>query len=213
LGIALTINIPLGLISFVCILTAALPLIMSLIPLIQAGRQPPNELIGVALSGMFGSIALICCVALILWIVGLVITPFYEMIMRVCVVNKRGVFDSIREGYRLVRANLGNVAVLYVLIIGLGIAFAILMFIVALIIAAVVVGGVFLMVAMNSNTAAIILGLVLGIPMLLLLLFVSGLFHAYTSTVWTEGYLALTVKPAQPIVPVVPIESAPVPSV
>ncbi len=192
LGIALTINIPLFIISVALILVAALPIIASIMPMISAGRSF-DEIGGVFLGGMFGSILLLCCAGIFLWAVALVIRPFYEFIVRECVVQKRGVLDSIRAGYRMVRANLGNVAVLYVLIIGIGIGFGIVMFFVGLFLigiptaAAVLVG-----VAAQSVGPAVIVGLIFGIPMLLVLLFISGLFQAFESTLWTEGYLALT---------------------
>ncbi|MEW5717629.1 MAG: hypothetical protein AB1817_03285 [Chloroflexota bacterium] len=193
LGIALVINIPLTVVSFVIILLAALPLILALMPLISAGRTAPSELIAVAVAGSIGSVALICCAALILIAVSFVIHPFYEFIVRTCVVKKSGVMDSIREGYRIVRANLGNVAVLYILAIGIGIGFGLLMIPIVLIAIAIPAGVAFLVYWLaNSITGAIVAGVVLGIPALLLLLFISGLYHTFESTYWTEGYLTAT---------------------
>ncbi len=193
LGIALVVNIPLSLVSFVVILIAALPMLGSLIPLIQAGNHPPDELVAVAMTGIFGSLALICCAVILLVAVHFIITPLYEFFMRACVIGKRGVMDSIREGYRLVRANLSNIAVLYILMIGIGIGFAILMIPVGLILLGIPAGLGFAVGAMaNSVAPGIIIGLVLGIPMVLVLIFVSGLFEAFRSAVWTEAYLTVT---------------------
>jgi len=193
LGIALAVNIPLWLFSFAALGVAALPLIMSLLPLIGAGKTSADELLGVVLTGVFGSLALLCCVILFLVLIGLVITPFYEFIVRACVVGKRGVMDSMREGFRVVRANLGNVAVLYILLIGIGIGFALLMIPVALILIGVPVGvGIAIGVAANSAAPGIVAGVLIGIPMLLILLFIAGLYETFRSTAWTEGYLALT---------------------
>jgi hypothetical protein len=192
LGIALVVNIPLSIISFVVILVAVLPMLGSLLPLIQAGNHPPDELIGVAMTGIFGSFFLICCAVIVLVVVQLILTPLYEFFMRACVIGKRGVMDSLCEGYRIVRTNLSQVAVLFILMIGIGIGFAILMIPVALILLGIPVGlGVAVGAAMNSATPGIIVGLILGIPMLLVLIFVSGLYETFRSTVWTEGYLAL----------------------
>jgi len=192
LGIALVINIPLMLISLVLILLAALPILLAVLPLINAGRTAPSELIAVAAAGGIGSLALICCVVILLALVGLIIHPFYEFIMRACVINKTGVKDSIRDGYRLVRANLGNVAVLYILAIGIGIGFSILMIPVALLLIAIpAVVGVLVYWLAQSLTPAIITGVVLGIPMLLILIFISGLFRAFESAYWTLGYRAV----------------------
>lgn len=191
LGIALTINVPLFIVSFALILIAALPVIASIMPMISAG-QSFEQIGGVFVGGMLGSLLLICCVGILLWIVGLVVTPFYEFFVRECVIQKRGVFDSIRAGYRIVRANVGNVAVLYILIIGIGIGFGIAMLVVSLILIGIPVAiAVAVGIAANSATPAVIVGLVIGIPMLLILLFINGLYRAFESTLWTEGYLAV----------------------
>lgn len=192
LGIALTINIPLWIISLGLLLCAALPLLMSIVPLIRAGRTAPSEIIAVVVAGAVSSLVLICCVALLLWALELIIRPFYEFIMRACVINKTGVTDSIRAGYRAVRANLSKVVVLYILAIGIGIGFSILMIPLALLLIAIPAGAGFLVYWLaNSVTPAIIAGVVLGIPMLLVLIFVSGLYATFESTYWTLGYRAV----------------------
>ena len=197
LGIALTINIPLMLISFALILLAALPLLVALMPLIRSGRTAPSELTSIAIAGGVGSVALLCCAALVLIVISFIIHPFYEFIVRTCVINKRGVMDSIREGYRVVRANLGNVAVLYILAIGIGIGFGLLMIPIALILIGLPVGaGLLVYWLANSMSGGIIAGVVLGIPMLLVLLFIGGLYRVFESALWTEGYLAVIGLPA-----------------
>lgn len=193
LGIALLVNIPLFLFSFGVILVALLPMLTSLLPLISAGRRAPGELIGVALTGIFGSILLVCCAALVVLLVTLVVRPFYEFFVRACVIGKRGAVDAIREGYRIVRANLGNVAVLYILVIAIGIGFALVMIPVALVLigipAAAAIAAYWIA---NSIRAAIAVGAVLGIPMLLAMLFIAGLYQVFESTLWTEGYLTIS---------------------
>ena len=193
LGIALVIHIPLAVISLGLILLAALPLLAALVPLVNAGRTAPRELVGIVVAGGVGSLALICCVALFLALVGLIIHPFYEFIVRVCVIKKSGVMDSIREGYRIVRSNLGNIAVLYILAIGIGIGFGLLMIPIALILIVIpAAAGLLVYLLANSVTSAVVAGVVLGVPMLLILLFISGLYCVFQSAYWTEGYLAVT---------------------
>lgn len=193
LGIGLVINIPLMIFSFAIVIVALLPMILAILPLIEAGRTSTDELWGVFAASIFGSIVMICCAALLLIVIQLVVRPFYEFIVRVCVIDQRGVMDSLREGYRLVRENLGNVAVLYVLIIGVGIAFAILMVIVTLVLLGIPIGvAVAVGLAAESWQAAIILGICLGIPMVLAIIFISGLYQVFEFTLWTEGYLAIT---------------------
>jgi hypothetical protein len=197
LGVALAVNVPLFLISLLLLLLAAVPLLAALIPLIQAGRAP-EQMAGPAIAGVVSSIVLICCVVIFLGLVQLVLLPFYQFFIRACVIGRRGALDSIREGYRLVRANLGNVILLYLVLFGLGIVYFFVVLVLVLILLAIVGGiAVAVGIASQSATPAVIVGILLGIPALLLLLFVGGLYQVFDSTMWTEGYLALA-SPAAP---------------
>jgi hypothetical protein len=192
LGIALTINVPLLIVSLATLVVTVLPAISAIVPMIAA-RRSPEQIGGALVGGILGSVLLLCCAGIFLWIVTLVLRPFYEFFVRECVIQRRGVFDSIREGYRLVRANLGNVAMLYLLIIGIGIGYGMGMFVVGLILIGIPVAvGVAVGAIANSVGAGIVVGLVIGLPMLLILLFISGLYQVFESTLWTEGYLAIT---------------------
>ena len=194
LGIGLTINLPLSIFSLGLFLLAGLPLLASIIPMINAGRSP-REVGGLLVGGILGSVGLFCCVGIFLWVVKVVIEPFYEFFQRECVLQKRGVFDSIREGYRLVRANVGNVAVLYLLIIGIRIGFWFLVLAGSLFLFAIAVAvGIVAGFAAQSVGPGIVVGALVAIPILLILLFVNGLFQTLESTMWTEGYLA-TIAP------------------
>jgi len=185
-GIAILVNLPLALVALVLLGIAALPFIGALTASGGASRGFEDVL---AFAGA-GSIILLCCVILFFVLVALVLRPIYEFIVRACVVGNRGAIESIREGFRMVRANLGNVVVLYILVAAVGIGFGIVMIPVALILIAIPAGvGVAIYFAANSLTSAIIAGVILGIPILLILIFISGLYRAYESTVWTEGYL------------------------
>jgi hypothetical protein len=63
---------------------------------------------------------------------------------------------------------------------------------VALLLIAIPAGAGFLVYWLaNSLTPAIIAGVVLGIPMILLLIFISGLYYAFESAYWTLGYRAV----------------------
>lgn len=190
-GIGLIINLPLTIFSLAVMLVAIAPILVTVMPALA--RNPESTNFGASLAGgIIGSIAMICCAVLCLLVVTLVIRPFYEFIVRVCVIDRRGVVDSIREGYRIVRANLGTVVVLYALLIGVGIAFGIVMIPVALILIGIPVGAALAVgFAAKSVGLAILVGAVIGIPLVLILIFISGLYQVFESTVWTEGYLAI----------------------
>ncbi len=197
LGIALWVNVPLFVVSLLLILLAAAPLLAALLPLIQAGRTP-EQMAGPAIAGILSSIVLICCVVVFLLIVELVLLPFYQFFVRVCVIGRRGALDSIREGYRLVRANVGNVILLYLVLFGISIVYLFVMLVLALALFVLVGGLAFAIgLASQSATPGIIVAIILGIPVLLVLLFVGGLYQVFDSTMWTQGYLALA-SPAAP---------------
>lgn len=200
LGIAITINLPLMIITLVLILIAIAPILTAILPLINAGKSTPSELGTTAAASIASSVVMICCAGLCLLIIYLVVQPFYQFILRACIIGKRGVMDSIREGYRLVRENLGNVIILYLLIIGTSIGFALLMIPIALILIGIPIGaGIAIGFASQSWQAALILGGCLFIPLVLVLIFISGLFRVFESAIWTEGYLAVTTSPSSTV--------------
>ncbi len=191
LGVALWVNVPLALVSLLLLMLAAGPLIATIFARALSGQ--PLEQTGVVVPGILSSVGLLCCVGLILIVIQFLVYPFYQFFVRASVIGKRGATDSIRDGYRIVRANLGSVAVLYLLTIALSIGFGIVIFVVGLVLIAIVaLPTVAVWVAGHSATPTVIVGLVLGIPAILALIFVTGLYRVFESTVWTEGYLALT---------------------
>jgi len=193
LGIAIAINLPLMIIALVLLVIALAPSLAAIAPLINTGRNIPEELWTVFAGSIAGSLVMLCCAGLCLLILYLVVEPFYQFILRACVIGRRGVLDSMREGYRLVREHLGDVVVLYLLIIGIRIGFALLMIPIALILVGIPIGaGVAIGLASQSWQAALILGGCLLIPLVLVLIFISGLFQVFESAIWTEGYLAVT---------------------
>ncbi len=193
LGIAIAINLPLMIITLVLMVIALAPILAAIVPLINTGKNVPEALWTVFAGSIAGSLVMICCAVICLALLYLVVEPFYQFILRACVIGRRGVMDSIREGYRLVRENLGNVVVLYLLIIGISIGFAILMIPITLILVGIPIGaGVAMGLASQSWQAALILGACLLIPLVLVLILITGLFHVFESAIWTEGYLAVT---------------------
>ncbi len=193
LGIALLINIPLAIFSIALTLLAALPFLVSLLGVLSRGGS--EDFGALLLAGGLGSIVLFCCVILFLILLGLTVQLFYEFIVRTSVIKNRGVLDSIREGYRLVRTNLGSAIVLYILVIAIGIGYGIGMAIVALILLGIPIGlGILIYSIANSAGLAVLVGFIVGIPMLIILIFLSGLYRTFESTLWTQGYLAISAK-------------------
>ncbi len=98
------------------------------------------------------------------------------------VIEKKRISESISQGYQLLRSNLGTVLLfwLIMLLIGFGLGMALLP--VTLLLFAPAIALIFVNV---------FLGLVLGIPGLLVLIFLGGLIQTFTSAAWTVFFLEL----------------------
>lgn len=203
-GVGLIVNLPIVLVSFVLLLIALAPILASVIPLIASNRL--REATPVLIAGIAGSVLMLCIVGACLWVVHLLVRPFYEFFVRACVIGKHGAMDSLRQGYRIVRANLKQVAVLYILVIAVGFGFSILMLPIAAILIGIAVAVGFAAYAVTSTVlTGVIAGSVIGLFVFLVLLIFAGLYEVFESSVWTQGYLAATATPT----PVAPLASPP----
>jgi len=142
-----------------------------------------------------------------------------HFIRRTCVLGEAGVGQSIRQGWRLVRDNLVDVFLMWLLMIGIRIGFAIAVFPVVLLlfgVGALLGGGMGLMThalasLMAGDLTSLIMAIIVGfsiffITLALPMLFLEGLRETYTSSAWTLAYRDITSKPA-PDLPA-PAESA-----
>jgi len=134
-------------------------------------------------------------------LVGLLFSLLMEMIRRTCVMDNRGVIDSIRLGWLAVRQNFRDVGVMWLLTIGirLGLAIVLIPMVMVLVGVAILFGGglgglvylVFSGLTAGWVIAASLGGLVFLAIMVLPLTFVSGLEQTYLSSTWTLTYRAL----------------------
>ncbi len=192
-GISIVVYAPLTLVGGIVLIVAALPLVGVLMPLISRGGRIFEEMIPQLFALGLGSLALLICVGLALVLVFFVLRPFYEMMLRECVIHQRGVRDSIREGFSLGRRNLGDLLLLYVLSIAIGIGAGIVLGVVGLILLAIPVA-IGLAMGLVDATLGVIAGIVIGLPAVALIIFLHGLYQAFDHTLWTEGYLAIQAK-------------------
>jgi hypothetical protein len=193
LGIGLIINAPISVAALALVLAAATPF---LIALAASGAERTINFNPLTITGIASSLALLCCAGLCLWIVQVVVYPFYQFFTRACVIGARGSRDAIREGYRIVRAHLGKVIVLYVLDFAIGLGYGFLMIPIVLVLLGLAAGaGALTYLLAQSIGAAIAVGGIAAIPMFAILLIISGIFETFESTLWTEAYLAVTQSP------------------
>jgi hypothetical protein len=158
-------------------------------------------------AGVIGTLATIGLFFLILFlaiVVGVILSVLTYFFRRVCVLEQVGVIEAIRQGYAMVREHLKDVAVMWLIMVCLGIAWTIVMIPVTLLLVifggvvgglpALLVGG--LVRLAFEETVAWVLASLVGIPVFILvvavpLLFLGGLVEVFKSSVWTLTYREL----------------------
>jgi hypothetical protein len=170
-------------------------------------------------AGIVGTVATIGLVLLFILLLIAVIAAASLLIhffRRVCALEEVGVRESIRRGYSLVRRHLKDVIIMWLIMVGLTLGWAILTIVATLIlvlVGLVLGGGPALLAGSLAGMASrggpmpwIVAGAV-GLPIFLLvlivpLLFLSGLWQVYKSSVWTLTYRELrTLEAVQPAPP------------
>ncbi len=186
------IGIPVVLLFIALFGCAVLPVILSAI----ANNEP-------SIAGIIATIGLVFMAIFLAILVGAALALVMEIIRRQCVLAERGVFASIGEGWQLVRKNFKDIFLLWLILIGINIAFFIIMIPIVLLLLAIgilVGGGAGLAVYLASQgvsgsgslISAILLGGILFVLILSLpSLFINGLKETYISSTWTLAYRSI----------------------
>ncbi|MBN1876415.1 MAG: hypothetical protein JXA33_19480 [Anaerolineae bacterium] len=188
--INLLIDLPVVLVFIVLFLLSGTPLFMWVFE---------QKALGVL--GTISAIGLFFLVIFLAIVVGVVISLLKHFFHRACVLEDLDVMASIRRGYVLVRQNLKDAGLMWLVMVGVGIAWGIVMIpvvLLAVLIGAIVGGGVGLLVRglagfFFSGAVPWVFAAVVGGPLFLLLMviplaFVSGLRETFKSTTWTLTY-------------------------
>jgi hypothetical protein len=188
----------------------------AVVPLFIGGNiiaNGPNPL------GIVAAIGIGFLLLFTMMVVGLALSILMNFIRRVCVLEGLGVGASIRGGWKLVRSHFKDVILMWLIVLGIQIAYLVAIIIPAILLVGIglVLGGgigVVTYLLTHLATAALsapwivagILGgtifiLVLAIP----LTFVAGLKQTYLSTTWTLAYRDIQAVPQpvedQPVIP------------
>ncbi|MHC1784395.1 MAG: hypothetical protein AB9891_16840 [Anaerolineaceae bacterium] len=171
------------------------------VPFLLGGGFSEHDMALGAIIAAIGLFFLFIFAAILLAVsISLVLEPVY----RACVLENLGVMESFSRGWKLVRANLKDIFLMWIILIGIQIVYSILLIPIALIVGGIglLIGGglgvavYFLTSAGMSGDmtwipAAVVGGtiflLVFGLPMT----FVEGLKETYLSTTWTLTYREL----------------------
>ena len=172
----------------------------------------------VSIIGMIGLVFLAIFVGVILTILLHLLRQFF---WRVCALEDAGVTESLRRGFAMVRENWKNVGLMWLVMIGLGIAWAIVSIIAAIITLPLVIITGIIAAAVVAIPALLLVGLFSlflsgPLPWVAGILFVLPLFFViafspwmllgswqtiYSSSVWTLTYREIKALPALPVEP------------
>ncbi|HEX9923448.1 MAG TPA: hypothetical protein VGD99_12390 [Anaerolineae bacterium] len=209
---SLLIGIPLAVVSILLILVAIAPLL-----LLIAGET--------ALTVISIILTIFSClfVVVLLIVVNAVVAPIQELAWRRTVLEQRGVFDSLREIISLVKRQFKYIAITWLLMFGIGFAWAIVSLVIVLpvsLIGAVVIGGIPAVVVYLISDS-IVGAAIAGIPLALFVIIVigaaaSGFYVIFRSAVWTLTYLEVRTEdgddpPPAELPPTVPESPTPEP--
>jgi len=177
-------------------LITGIPLVMVAMALIAMGLSPLWLLL--AQNRALTILAILLAVLFMLLVVGLLIVAgvalslIRDLAYRQCVVEKKGIVDSIRDGYRMAQQNLRHIGMIWLLLFGIDLAVGIVaapLFLAIMGVAAVPAAAIF--AATESLVSAVLVGILIGIPGFLFLTLLEGVYQAFRSTAWTLTYLEL----------------------
>ena len=193
---------------FLIDLLIGLPLVLAFILLFALALTPlllwttGNQTAGIL--GTIVAIGLVILFVLLAIVAAVVVSLLTHFFRRVCALEAVGVREAIRQGYGLVRQHLKDVAVMWLLMLGLGIAWLVVIIFVTFLLVflglvlgglpALLVGGL-ASLAFKGATPWIPAG-VIGLSIFILVvavpgLFLGGLAAVFKSSVWTLTYREL----------------------
>ena len=185
----LVIFLPLFVVTLASLALAAWPLVVGFF-----GNDPGSPRV----IGLITAIGLFFVFVLLAVIVGTVLGLLKHFIRRKVVLEKMGVFESIRQGARFVWENIKDVGLMWLINVGINIAWPIVLIpLVALLFGLGAVGGglTALLTSLVSSGSipaiSIFGGVVFLVIMSIPLFFVGGLKATYLSTAWTLTYREL----------------------
>ena len=203
--IDLVIGFPFTIAALVLLALAASPLLLWV---------TDNQVAGIL--GTVATIGLFFLYVLLMIVVSVLMGVFMQIIYRVTALQNLGVFESTRVGYALVRKNLKDTLLMWLVLLGVKIVYGIatlIVFLFLFLVALIIGGGLGLLGAgvgslLGGDGASWITALVLGVPVFLVVLIIPSLIfggwkEVYLSSSWTLAYrefMALKgVTPAEPV--------------
>jgi hypothetical protein len=206
---------------FLINLIVNLPVFLLLVVLVVAGFMIYNMVAGrgdnIAIAGIVGVIGVVFLTIFVVVILSIILRLLRHFFWRVCALEEVGVRESLRRGFALVLENWKNIGLMWLIMIGLGIAWILVSFIAVIltipvvlvtsVIGAIVaaIPGLLLVGLFNlflNGYLPWIAGGIFVLPLFFLIAFLPwGLLTAwqliYSSTVWTLTYREIKALPSQ----------------
>jgi len=202
----LIVGIIVGIGALVLLLLAASPLLLLLTDT-DAGR----------ITGIVLSVMLFLFFLFVLIAAAIVLSVLQEFWSREVLLADRGIGDALSSGYTLVRSRLRDVGGMWLVMLGIGIGFLLLMIPIVVAVFALSGGiGAGLGYLVHEATQSVPWAIGVGLPVFLIIMLIpltliGGLYTVFKSSAWTLAYREVTApwrpKPAEPApepAPVVP---------
>ncbi len=184
----LGLSIILGLIILFLVLLILVPVVAAIVVLVSQSKTAGA---GLAVAAIFCLVLAIIFVILLLVLFSAFLGVIFIYALRYIVLKDERVFASIGEAWRLVRANLSETLVMFLLLLLISAGVGIVLIIPALVIGLpaffAFLGGITL-----KNASLIVVSALGFLFLVLVLSFLGGIFETFHSTVWTLTYLELT---------------------
>ena len=181
IGIDLVTAIPAFIFALLLMAIALAPLLLLL------AERRVLTVLGILLTVLLG-----LGVLAVLIIAGIALSILRELAYRHCVLEGKGVWQSIRDGYHTVRAHLRDAGLMWLLLLVIDLATGVVVFPLAAVgfgLAAAV--GAATSTATQSTTGAIVIVLLLALPALVVMAVVGGVYLVFRSAAWTLAYREL----------------------
>lgn len=189
LGIDLTIFLPVFFVVLILIGLAVLVIVLLAPGMFSGFGSSAPDRSAAAFGGVCLIFVLIGFLILLLIPVIIFLGVLQTLAHRACVLDDRPVFDSIRSGYRLIRTRFGDVALVWLIRLAIGIGVSLAMLLVVLLVIGIPIALMFVNV---------FVGVLLLIPGGFVILFLSGVVEAFTSAAWTLAYKDMTAPAVLP---------------
>jgi hypothetical protein len=180
-GIDLVIGVPAVTVTLLLIGVGLAPLVL------LAADEPALTMVAIVLT-----VLLMLVVAGLLFAGALVLSVLGELAHRQCVMEGKGVLDSLRDGYYVGRENLRHVGLTWLLLFGTSLAFGAITTVLAAVVfgvAAAPAAAVY--AATEAVLASVLVGILFAVPGILIFSLLGGVYEVFRSAVWTLTYLEL----------------------